>query len=59
MNVNGVHVAHIAWTFGLNGIPQPPDEPWAVNVFDPRVPTVAGRLTTPPRPAAQGRMSSS
>ena len=44
MNVHGVRVAHIAWTFGLNGIPEPPGRPWAVNVFDPRVPTVEGML---------------
>jgi poly-gamma-glutamate synthesis protein (capsule biosynthesis protein) len=44
MNVGGVRVAHLAWTFGLNGIPQPPGRAWAVNVFDPRVPTVEGML---------------
>ena len=30
-----MRVAHIAWTFGLNGIPEPRGKPWAVNVFDP------------------------
>jgi poly-gamma-glutamate synthesis protein (capsule biosynthesis protein) len=44
VNVHGVRVAHIAWTFGLNGIPEPPGKPWAVNVFDPRRPTVEGML---------------
>jgi poly-gamma-glutamate capsule biosynthesis protein CapA/YwtB (metallophosphatase superfamily) len=44
MNIRGVRVAHIAWTFGLNGIPEPPGKSWAVNVFDPRVPTVEGML---------------
>jgi poly-gamma-glutamate capsule biosynthesis protein CapA/YwtB (metallophosphatase superfamily) len=44
MNVHGVRVAHLAWTFGLNGIPEPPGRPWAVNVFDPRGPTVEGML---------------
>ena len=44
MNVGGVRVAHLAWTFGLNGIPQPAGRAWAVNVFDPRVPTVEGML---------------
>ena len=44
MNVGGVRVAHLAWTFGLNGIPPPAGRAWAVNVFDPRVPTVEGML---------------
>jgi poly-gamma-glutamate capsule biosynthesis protein CapA/YwtB (metallophosphatase superfamily) len=37
-------VAHISWTYGLNAIPEPPGRPWAVNVFDPTVPTAAGML---------------
>src|SRR6185312_4672794 len=44
VDVHGVRVAHIAWTFGLNGIPEPAGKPWAVNVFDPRGPTVEGML---------------
>jgi poly-gamma-glutamate capsule biosynthesis protein CapA/YwtB (metallophosphatase superfamily) len=31
--VNGVTVAHLAYTYGTNGIPLPADEPWAVNLI--------------------------
>jgi poly-gamma-glutamate capsule biosynthesis protein CapA/YwtB (metallophosphatase superfamily) len=44
VDVHGVRVAHIAWTFGLNGIKEPAGKPWAVNVFDPRPPTVGDML---------------
>jgi len=44
VDVRGARVAHIAWTFGLNGIKEPAGKPWAVNVFDPRPPTVEGML---------------
>src|SRR6185312_5852027 len=44
LDAHGVRVAHLAWTFGLNGIKEPAGKPWAVNVFDPRPPTVAGML---------------
>src|SRR6185312_10404614 len=44
VDVHGVRVSHLAWTFGLNGIKEPAGKPWAVNVFDPRPPTVAGML---------------
>ncbi|MET8975745.1 CapA family protein [Streptomyces sp. NPDC004539] len=27
-------VAHLAYTYGTNGYPLPPDQPWAVNVID-------------------------
>lgn len=29
-----IQVAHIAWTYGLNGLPKPSGKPWAVNTFD-------------------------
>ncbi|MGC4175810.1 CapA family protein [Demequina sp.] len=29
-----VRVAHISYTYGLNGLPKPEGKPWAVNVFD-------------------------
>jgi len=29
-----VKVAHIAYAYGLNGLPKPAGKPWAVNVFD-------------------------
>lgn len=44
VDVHGVRVAHIAATFGLNGIPEPAGKPWAVNVFDARTPSVDGML---------------
>ncbi|MDI2128122.1 CapA family protein [Yinghuangia seranimata] len=37
-DVKGVKVAHLAWTYALNGIPLPAGKPWAVNVIDvPRI----------------------
>jgi poly-gamma-glutamate capsule biosynthesis protein CapA/YwtB (metallophosphatase superfamily) len=32
-DVRGVHIGHLAYTYGLNGIPAP--TPWAVNLIDP------------------------
>jgi poly-gamma-glutamate capsule biosynthesis protein CapA/YwtB (metallophosphatase superfamily) len=31
--VRGVHIGHLAYAYGLNGIPAP--TPWAVNIIDP------------------------
>jgi len=31
---NGVTVAHMSYTYGLNGLPKPSGKPWAVNVID-------------------------
>jgi poly-gamma-glutamate synthesis protein (capsule biosynthesis protein) len=36
----GVRIAHLSWTFGLNGIPEPKGKEWAVNNFDPTKPQV-------------------
>lgn len=33
--VQGVRVAHLAYSYGLNGLPLPPGEPWAVKLIDP------------------------
>jgi poly-gamma-glutamate synthesis protein (capsule biosynthesis protein) len=33
-DVNGIPVALLAYTYGLNGLPLPPGEPWLVNVID-------------------------
>jgi len=33
--VNGIAIAHLSWTYGLNGFVLPADEPWLVNVTDP------------------------
>ncbi|HSA50062.1 MAG TPA: CapA family protein [Yinghuangia sp.] len=38
LDVKGVKVAHLSWTYATNGIPLPEDKPWAVNVVDvPRI----------------------
>ena len=34
-DVRGVRVAHLDYTYGLNGIPVPKDKPWIVNLIDP------------------------
>ena len=33
-DLDGVRVAHLSWTYGLNGFVLPADEPWLVNVND-------------------------
>lgn len=35
LDVAGVKVAQLSYTFSLNGIPLPADRPWAANVIDP------------------------
>ncbi|UGQ15382.1 CapA family protein [Yinghuangia sp. ASG 101] len=38
LDVRGVKVAHLSWTYATNGIPLPDGQPWAVNVVDvPRI----------------------
>ena len=54
MTVDGVRVAHLAWTYGLNGSPEPDRQPWAVNDFDPTGPQVAGMLADAARARAAG-----
>lgn len=34
MRAGGAQVAHLAYTYGTNGIPLPADRPWAVNLID-------------------------
>ncbi len=34
LEAGGARVAHLAYTFGTNGHPLPPDRPWAVNLID-------------------------
>ncbi len=34
IDVNGVTVAHMSYTYGLNGLRPPRDKPWAANVTD-------------------------
>lgn len=54
ITVGGVRVAHIAWTYGLNGIPEPEGQAWAVNDFDPAVPQVEGMLADAARARSAG-----
>jgi poly-gamma-glutamate capsule biosynthesis protein CapA/YwtB (metallophosphatase superfamily) len=35
-DIDGVRVAHISYTYGTNGLPVLPAEPWAVNIIDTR-----------------------
>ncbi|WP_214369833.1 CapA family protein [Pseudonocardia sp. H11422] len=42
--VRDARVAHLSWTYGLNGIPLPSGREWSVNVFDPVGPDIAGVL---------------
>ena len=34
VEVNGIEVAHLSYTFGLNGAHLPPDQPWRSNLID-------------------------
>ncbi|GCD95199.1 CapA family protein [Embleya hyalina] len=34
LEVKGVKVAHLSWTYDTNGIPLPEGKPWSVNVID-------------------------
>ncbi|MDT0441481.1 CapA family protein [Streptomyces johnsoniae] len=36
LDAGGAKVAHLAYTYGTNGIPVPEGEPWLVNLIDPR-----------------------
>jgi poly-gamma-glutamate capsule biosynthesis protein CapA/YwtB (metallophosphatase superfamily) len=54
MSIGGVQVADLAWTYGLNGIPEPADKPWAVDDFDPTAPRVDGMLADAHRARAAG-----
>ncbi|MET8678961.1 CapA family protein [Streptomyces sp. NPDC004647] len=35
MRAGGADVAHLAYTYGTNGVPLPEGKPWAVNLLDP------------------------
>ncbi len=54
MTIAGVRVAHLSWTYGLNGFPEPAGQPWAVNDFDPAAPQVDGILAEAARARAAG-----
>ncbi len=54
VTVDGVRVAHLSWTYGLNGIPEPAGQSWAVNDFDPAAPQVDGMLAEAARARAAG-----
>jgi poly-gamma-glutamate synthesis protein (capsule biosynthesis protein) len=34
-DVRGVHIAHLSYSFGFNGLPLPTGAPWAANLIDP------------------------
>jgi poly-gamma-glutamate synthesis protein (capsule biosynthesis protein) len=34
-DVKGVKVGHLSFAYGTNGIPQPVDKPWSVNIIEP------------------------
>jgi poly-gamma-glutamate capsule biosynthesis protein CapA/YwtB (metallophosphatase superfamily) len=36
LTVKGVKIALLSYAYGTNGIPVPPDEPWAVRLIDPK-----------------------
>jgi poly-gamma-glutamate synthesis protein (capsule biosynthesis protein) len=54
IDVGGVRVAHLSWTFGLNNIAEPSGRPWAVNDFDPTGPRVEGILADAARARRAG-----
>jgi len=54
LDVQGVRVGHIAWTYGLNGIPLPDGGQWSVNVFDPTGLDVTGLLVDAARARQAG-----
>jgi len=54
LEVQGVRVGHIAWTYGLNGIPLPDGGQWSVNVFDPSGLDVTGLLADAARARQAG-----
>jgi len=59
-DVKGVRVAHLDYTYGLNGIHVPAGKPWIVNLIDPsRILEDAHRareagVSTPPEQASTG-----
>jgi poly-gamma-glutamate synthesis protein (capsule biosynthesis protein) len=54
LTIHGVKIADLAFTYGLNGIPEPAGKPWAVDDFDPTAPQVAGMLAAAHRARAAG-----
>jgi poly-gamma-glutamate synthesis protein (capsule biosynthesis protein) len=54
IDVHGVRVGHLSWTYGLNGIPLPAGRPWSVNVFDAEGPAVTGLLADAARARQAG-----
>ena len=35
LEVRGVRIAHLAYTYGFNGLPRPAGKPWIANLIDP------------------------
>jgi poly-gamma-glutamate capsule biosynthesis protein CapA/YwtB (metallophosphatase superfamily) len=54
LEVGGVRVAQLSWTFGLNGIAEPDGRAWAVNDFDPAGPNVDAILADAARARRAG-----
>lgn len=41
ITINGITLAHVSYTFGLNGLPRPADQPWRASLID--VPTIVAQ----------------
>lgn len=54
LEIRGVRVAHIAWTYGLNGLRVPGGREWSTNVFDAAGPDVSGLLEDAARAGRAG-----
>lgn len=54
IEVAGVKVGHVSWTYGLNGYREPDGERWTVNDFDPGPPDVSGILADAARARQAG-----
>jgi poly-gamma-glutamate synthesis protein (capsule biosynthesis protein) len=43
ITINGITIAHVAYTFGLNALQRPADQPWRASLID--VPTIVAAAT--------------
>lgn len=43
ITINGITIAHVSYTFGLNGLQRPADQPWRASLID--VPTIVAAAT--------------
>ncbi len=52
-DIRGVTIAHLSYTYGLNGLRLPPDQPWAVDVIDAEaIEAKAQAASMPGRPSS-------